>query len=151
MTWNDTAPCSFTTSSAINIYNFTPLTVHTTAIVPTDGSASTAVDGVIGAMVASEVHHHRHLCGHDLECGRVGRPLIHRNIALVNLNPKERPTMSDTTNPTDAIALLQGKLGEIEERQHILVAEREEFPIRRLSTAMPRPRNGSTRSGMISP
>jgi len=35
--------------------------------------------------------------------------------------------MSNTTNPTDAIALLQGKLGEIEERQHILVAEREEL------------------------
>ena len=35
--------------------------------------------------------------------------------------------MSDTTNPTDAIALLQGKLGEIEERQRILVAEREEL------------------------
>jgi len=48
VTWNDTAPCSFTTSSAINTYNFSALTVHTTAVVPTDGSASTAVDGVIG-------------------------------------------------------------------------------------------------------
>ena len=35
--------------------------------------------------------------------------------------------MSNTIDPTQALALLQGKLGDLEEKQKILVAEREEI------------------------
>lgn len=51
-TWMDVVHCSFTTSSLTNIYNLSSNTVHTTAVVPTDGAltANTSVDGIIGMM-----------------------------------------------------------------------------------------------------
>ena len=49
-TWTDIAQFHWMTSSARAVYNLSSLTVHTSAITPTDGSlsANSAVDGAIG-------------------------------------------------------------------------------------------------------